>query len=67
MARKRKWLYKAEIGRIKGLSKGTIYEFNPKFQTDGSVKCKILGDALTQKTTFGYNSVQDFEEDWKEV
>ena len=67
MARKKKWLYKASIGRVKGLAEGMVYEFNPKFQRDGSVKCKILGDAFTQKLTFGYNSAADFEEDWEEV
>lgn len=67
MARKKQWRYKANIGRIKGLAEGKVYGFNPKFQTDGTVKCKILGDAFTQKMTFGYNTVADFNEDWEEA
>ena len=67
MGRKRTWIYQEARKKVRGLKKGETYSFNPRFQTDGSVKCKVLGDALTQKITFGYASTEAFREDWTEV
>lgn len=63
----RKWRYKAEVGRIKGLRKGGVYEFEPKTRKDGSVDCKIRFKLFDRRMRIGYSSIGDFEEDWEEV